>query len=91
MVINHINWNKHDNRLSNLEIVTHQENMIKASEETNTWGFKEVGEFDENGSLLRKFANASVAAREIEILPSSMRNSIRRNCKCFNGYYYKYL
>lgn len=91
MVINHINGNKHDNRLSNLEIVTHQENMIKASEETNAWGFKEVGEFDENGDMLRKFANASVAAREIGILPSSMRNSIRRNCKCFNGYYYKYL
>lgn len=91
MVINHINGNKHDNRLSNLEEVSHQENMKKASEETNAWGFREVGEFDEEGNMLRKFANASVAARAIGILPSSMRNSIRRNGKCYNGLQYKYL
>lgn len=90
-VINHINGNKHDNRLSNLEEVTHQENMVKASEETNAWGFKEVGEFDENGTMLRKFANASIAAREIGILPGSMRNTIRRNGKCYNGLSYRYL
>lgn len=91
MVINHINGNKHDNRLSNLEEITHQENMLKASEETNAWGFREVGEFDENGTMLRKFANASVAAREIGILPGSMRNTIRRNGKCYNGLSYRYL
>lgn len=91
MVINHINGNKHDNRLSNLEEVTHQENMKKASEETNAWSFREVGEFDEKGNMLRKFANASVAAREIGILPSSMRNTIRRNGKCYNNLYYRYL
>ena len=91
MVINHINGNKHDNRLSNLEEVSHKENLKKASEETNAWGFREVGEFDEGGNMLRKFANASTAARAIGILPSSMRNSIRRNGKCYNGLRYKYL
>ena len=91
MVINHINGNKQDNRLSNLEEISHQENMKKASEETNAWGFREVGEFDEEGNMLRKFANASAAARAIGILPGSMRNSIRRNGKCYNGLRYKYL
>lgn len=91
MVINHINGNKHDNRLCNLEEISHQENMLKASEETNAWGFREVGEFDEAGNMLRKFANASVAAREIGILPGSMRNTIRRNGKCHNGLSYRYL
>lgn len=91
MVINHINGNKHDNRLSNLELITHKENMIKASIETNAWGFKEVGEFDDDGNMLRKFPNASEAARAIGILPSSMRNSIRRKGKCFNGLSYRYI
>lgn len=41
--------------------------------------------------MLRKFANASVAARAIDILPGSMRNTIRRNGKCYNGLSYRYL
>ena len=91
MVINHINGNKHDNRLSNLEEITHQENLLKASEETNAWGFREVGEFDDEGNMLRKFPNASSAARAIGIQPGSMRNTIRRNGKCHNGLSYRYL
>ena len=91
MVINHINGNKHDNRLSNLEEITHRENLLKASEETNAWGFREVGEFDDKGNMLRKFPNASAAARAIGIQPGSMRNTIRRNGKCYNGLSYKYL
>ena len=91
MVINHINGNKHDNRLSNLEEITHKENLLKASEETNAWGFREVGEFDDKDNMLRKFPNASAAARAIGIQPGSMRNTIRRNGKCYNGLSYKYL
>lgn len=90
-VINHINGNKQDNRLSNLEMVTHQENLYKAANETNAWGFRKVGEFSPEGELLRTFSNASDAARAIGILPGSMRNSIRRGGKCYNGLEYRYL
>lgn len=90
-VINHINGNKWDNRLSNLEEVTHQENMQKASEETNAWNFKRVGEYNDKGELLNIYLNASDAARAINILSSSMRNTIRRKGKCFNGLTYKYI
>lgn len=38
-----------------------------------------------------KFLKGSVAAREIGILPGSMRNTIRRNGKCHNGLSYHYL
>ncbi len=91
MVINHKNGIKNDNRLDNLEMVTHQQNMAKASEETNAWNFRKVGEFDRQGNKLREFANASVAAREIGILPGSMRNTIRRKGTCYNGLVYRYL
>lgn len=49
------------------------------------------GEFNEKGELLRTFPNASEAGRAIGILPSSMRNSIRRNGRCKNKLYYRYL
>lgn len=91
LVINHINGNKMDNRLINLELVTQKENMQKAASETNAWDFRKVIEMDEKGNILREFNNASEAAKAIGIKPSSMRNTIRRNGRCYNGLRYKYI
>ncbi len=90
-VINHIDGNKLNNRLSNLEEVNHQENMWKAANETNAWGYRQVEEFNDDGEVLNVYNNASEAARKIGILPGSMRNTIKRNGKCHNGLRYRYV
>lgn len=91
MDINHINGDKSDNRLCNLEEISHRQNMLHAAEKLGRCGSKPVGEFDDEGKLLRRFGSSGEAARTIGILPSSMRNTIRRNGKCYNGLRYKYL
>lgn len=73
--VNHINHIKTDNRLENLEIVTHSENLKKAAE-LGKCGAKKVGRFDIEGNLLQIYPSASAAARDIGILPSSLRNVI---------------
>lgn len=88
--VNHINHVKTDNRLENLEIISHKENMQKAAE-LGKCGSKRVGKFDLEGNLLQIYASASAAARDIGILPSSMRNVINyRNGKRGNEVF-KYL
>lgn len=73
--INHINHIKTDNRLENLEIISHQENMKKAIEHGKC-SAKKVGRFDKEGNLLQIYPSSSVAAKDIGILPSSLRNII---------------
>ena len=90
-IINHIDGNKTNNCVNNLESVTHQENMQKAANETNAWHFRKVAQYDLEGNYIQTFLNASDAARAVNILPSSMRNAIRlRNGKC-QGFVFKYI
>lgn len=89
-VINHINGNKLDNRLTNLEDISNQENNLKAIYETQTHKFKKTACFDKEGNLIRIFMNNADAARAMNIKPQSIQNAIKKGyCSC--GYYWKNL
>lgn len=90
-IINHIDGNKANNKVTNLESVTQKENMFKAAYETNAWNFKKVGQYDLNNNLLKIYPNASAAARAVGILPSSMRNALRLRQGKTCGYVFKWL
>ena len=87
-VINHINGNKLDNRLVNLENVTNQENTIKAIYETKTLKFQKTACYDKEGNLVQIFENNADAAKHMNVKPASIWNAIKKGyCSC--GYYWK--
>ena len=53
--------------------------------------YRVLGVSDKEGNLIRTYLNASEAARSIGILPSSLRNTIRRKGYTRDGYYFEYL
>lgn len=88
MVINHINGNKLDNRLENLENVSNQENTLKAIYDTKTFRFRETACYDKEGNLVRIFMNNADAARQMNVRPQTIQAAISKGyCSC--GYYWK--
>lgn len=87
-IINHINGNKLDNRLENLESVSARENTLKAIYETKTLKFKQTACYDKEGNLVRIFMNNADAARHMNVCPQSIQAAITKGyCSC--GYYWK--
>ena len=87
-IINHINGNKLDNRITNLENITNQENTLKAIYETKTLKFKKTACYDKEGNLVQIFLNNADAARAMNVRPQSIQSAIKKGyCSC--GYYWK--
>lgn len=63
--INHINLDKTDNRLENLEYVTHQRNVQHAHEEGTHGKDKPVLQVDDTGAIVKRFPSAAAAARAV--------------------------
>lgn len=86
--INHINGNKLDNRLINLENISHKENILKAIYDTQVLKFQRTACYDKEGNLVRIFMNNADAARAMGVRPAAIWAAINKGyCSC--GYYWK--
>lgn len=88
-VINHIDSNRGNNRLSNLENITQKENVIKSYYQTKTKATCLTGQYDLNMNLIAVFSSTSEAGRQLGLKNSSnLSQAIKKGCKS-HGYYWR--
>ena len=89
--IDHINANKTDNKLDNLQLVTLSENVKNALYKTKTnKTAKPVIQMTLNDEYIQDFPSASEAARQLNLDPSTISKACRGVVKSHGGFHFKY-
>lgn len=91
-IINHIDGDKLNNKLENLELITQLENVMKANYETKVNSkIKPVYKYDLNGNLLDVYPSCAEAARMNEgCQPNNISNCCNGKLKTHHGYKWSY-
>ena len=87
-VINHINGDKLDNRLINLEDISQSENILKACYETKTKKTIPVGQYNDNNELIKIYKSQVQAENELKLSRGSVSRAISNGRKT-GGFYWK--
>ena len=91
--VNHIDCDRSNNKVSNLEWVTPSENSQKAIQEGryfNSSHLRAVVQYDLDGNKLRTFESASEAARQLHLQQSKITECCKRNRRRTGDYQWRY-
>lgn len=88
-VINHIDANRTNNRLENLENISQKENVIKSYYETRTKKTNLTGQYDLNMNLINVYPSTNIAAKALNLKYSSNLNRAIKTGGQSHGFYWR--